>query len=169
MRIRAIAPDGTLSTWAGNGAEAVVDGSNASFYFPFAMTALPDGSVIVAESDDGLLRKIAPDRTVSTFAGELGRVGWWDGPTDSAALSELMGVAARSDGAIALLDAASYRVRLLANGSVRTLAGGSTSALVDGSGDQAGFFLPRGAAWASDGSLYVADTGNHALRRITLP
>jgi hypothetical protein len=172
QRVRALA-NGKLSTWAGNGAEAVVDGpgASASFYFPFAAAGFPDGSVVIAESDDGLLRRVAPDaaHTVSTFAGELGRVGWDDGAVDSASLSELAGLAARADGTLVLLDAATYRVRLLAGGQVSTLAGGATSARVDGPGATAGFAFPRAAAFAADGSLLVADVGNHALRRITLP
>jgi sugar lactone lactonase YvrE len=169
QRIRSVAADGTVSTLAGNGKEAVVDGpgATASFWFPFAMAAFPDGSAAVAESNDGLVRRISSTGSVSTVLGELGRTGWWDGPSDSAAVSELSGLAARSDGALVLLDAASYRIRIVENGEVRTLAGGATSDLVDGPGEDAGFSLPRAAVFAADGSLYVADTGNHALRKIT--
>jgi NHL repeat len=169
MRVRAVAADGTLSTWAGSGAEAVADGkgSAASFWFPFALTVFPDGSAAVAESGDQLVRRIAPDGTVSTFAGQLGLTGWTDGPVDSAAVSELHGVVARADGALVLLDAASSRIRILESGTVRTLAGGSTSALTDGTGAAAGFNMPRAAAFAPDGSLWICDTGNHAVRRLT--
>jgi hypothetical protein len=169
MRVRAIAFDGTLSTRAGNGKEAAVNGvgAAASLYFPFALAALADGTALVVESNDGLIRSVAPDGTAAIYAGELGRMGWADGPIDQASVSELQGLAARSDGALALLDAASYRIRILQNGAVRTLAGGATSALVDGAGSDAGFSLPRAAVFAADGSLVVCDTGNHALRKIT--
>ncbi|MGZ3406773.1 MAG: hypothetical protein ACXVAN_10055, partial [Polyangia bacterium] len=174
MRVRALSPSGgALSTWAGNGQALVVDGpgASASLYYPFALAALPDGSIAVAESNDGLVRAIAPDaaHTVSTLAGQMGRLGWADGPTNSASISELAGLAVRPGGTLVLLDAASSRVRLLGGGCVVTVAGGGSTALVDGDGAAAGFFFPRAAAFADAGTLYVADLGNHALRRVTLP
>jgi hypothetical protein len=68
-----------------------------------------------------------------------------------------------------LVDGATWRVRGLRGGVIDTLAGGATSALVDGAGAQAGFQLPRAVAAAPDDSILVADTGNHALRRIVAP
>jgi hypothetical protein len=173
MRVRALSPAGVLSTVAGNGQTASVDGpgASASLYYPQLLALRPDGTIAFAESNDGLLRTIGTDaaHTVSTLAGQLGRMGWADGPLASAAVSELSGLAARPNGDLVLLDSASYRVRILSGGSVGTLAGGTTAMLVDGSGASAGFAFSGGAAFAGDGVLYVVDTGNHALRRLTLP
>jgi serine/threonine protein kinase, bacterial len=52
-------------------------------------------------------------------------------------------------------------------GAVSTLAGNGVSGFVDGSGAQARFNNPNGLVLGADGSLYVADTGNSAIRRIT--
>ncbi|HEX9604002.1 MAG TPA: hypothetical protein VF973_09645 [Myxococcales bacterium] len=72
-----------------------------------------------------------------------------------------------SDGQVLLVDGASARVRAIRNGTVDTLAGGLVGGTVDGSGGQAGFSSPRGVAIAPDGSAYVVDTKEQALRRIT--
>ena len=173
-RIRALpAAGGALSTWAGNGVRASVDGPGASaeLYFPFAMTLLSDGSLAVAESNDGVIRRVATDaaHTVTTWAGALGRVGWADGPMSTASLSEMINLATRPNGDVVVLDNATYRVRLIAGGQMSTLAGGASAMLVDGDGGAAGFSFPRAAVFADADTLYVADSGNHAVRRIELP
>lgn len=173
QRIRAIAANGAVTTWAGNGERATVDGpgATASFYMPFAIAARSDGSAVVVESDTGLVRQIGADpaHTVSILAGEVGRAGWQDGTLDVASVHEVMSVAAGAGSEIILLDGASYRVRALRGGAIDTLAGGTTAALVDGDGASAGFAMPRAAALALDGSLLVVDVGNHALRQISVP
>ncbi len=172
-RLRAVSALGATSTWVGDGKRGVVDGPGvqAEIYFAVALTVCPDGTVLWPEAETGLVRKMSPDaaHTVSLFAGELGRIGWLDGPVATAQVSELVSVAARASGDVVLLDTAASRVRLLSGGQVVTLAGGARVDLVDGAGAQAGFALPRAAAAAPDGSVLVADSGNHALRRITLP
>ena len=173
-RIRAVpATGGALSTWAGTGARASIDGPGASaqLYFPFAVTLLADGSLAVAESNDGVIRRVGTDaaHTVTTWAGALGRVGWADGPMDQASFQEMIGLATRPNGDVVVLDNATYRVRLIAGNQMTTLAGGATASLVDGDGGSAGFAFPRAAAFADANTLYVADNGNHALRRVKLP
>ena len=95
--------------------------------------------------------------------------GWGDGPVATAQVYESIGVAATPAGDVILLDAATYRVRALHAGTIDTLAGGALAQTLDGSGNAAGFLLPRAAAAAPDGSLLVAEAGGHALRRIRLP
>jgi hypothetical protein len=173
-RIRALpAAGGALSTWAGSGARASVDGpgTSAQLYFPFALTLLSDGSLAVAESNDGVIRRVGTDaaHTVTTWAGALGRVGWADGPMDQASFQEMINLATRPNGDVVVLDNATYRVRLIAGNQMTTLAGGATATLVDGDGGSAGFAFPRAAAFADAHTLYVTDNGNHALRRIQIP
>jgi N,N-dimethylformamidase beta subunit-like, C-terminal/NHL repeat len=172
-RLRAISPGCATSTWVGTGVRGVLDGpgAQAQIYFAVALAARPDGSVVWPEAETGLVRVMAPDaaHTVSTLAGELGRLGWADGPVATAQVSELISLAARG-GDLVLLDTAAYRVRMLSSsGQVDTLAGGARHDLFDGAGAQAGFDLPRAAAAAPDGSIVIVDSGNHALRRLTLP
>jgi sugar lactone lactonase YvrE len=104
---------------------------------------------------------------VSVLAGD-GRDGWQDGPADEARFSEPFGLAAAPDGRLFVSDAgSSHRIRQIAvDGTVSTLAGGGRG-FADGHGSAARFATPSGLAVAPDGTLVVADTGNHAIRRVT--
>jgi len=110
----------------------------------------------------------APTHDVSQFAGQLFVDGWEDGPPWSATAFHTVAVAVRPyDGQVVLVDGASARVRAIRNGNMDTLAGGQRAGTVDGEGDLAGFGTPRGVAIAPDGSAYVVDWKEHALRRVT--
>jgi sugar lactone lactonase YvrE len=173
-RIRAVDTTGKVTTWAGDGTVWVKDGpgAQAQFNFPFALAMRADGSTIVVDDETGLLRLVGADaaHTVSTYAGENGRPGWFDGATASAGVMEIQALAQRPSGETVLVDGATWRLRgMRGNGYIDTIAGGATAALTDGAGASAGFQMPHGVAAAPDGSLLVADTGNHALRRIVCP
>ncbi len=103
---------------------------------------------------------------VRVLAGD-GRDGWRDGPADVARFSEPFGLAATGDGTVLVSDAGtSHRIRRITpDGAVTTLAGGSRG-FSDGRGAAARFATPSAIALAPDGSLVVADTGNHAIRRV---
>jgi len=106
---------------------------------------------------------------VTTLVGYPGDEGWNDGTIDAATVFETLAAAARSDGQLILIDAATARIRALRNGAIDTLAGGQQGGTVDGSGATAGFGAPRALAVAPDGTVLVVDAREHALRRITLP
>lgn len=83
-----------------------------------------------------------------------------------AGLAEPFGVAVTADGAVVVSDGSAHRIgRATAEGRVVTLAG-SVRGFVDGPADQARFATPSAVAVAADGTMYVADTGNHAIRRV---
>ena len=172
-RIRAVDGSGRVSTWAGNGTVNVTDGpgAQATFNFPFALAVRGDGSIVVVDAETGLLRLVANDsaHTVSSFWGQLGLSGWRDGDASTSSVMEILAVASRANGETVLVDGATWRIRGLRGGVIDTIAGGATSERVDGAGPSAGFQLPHAAAAAPDGSILVADTGNHALRRIVAP
>src|SRR5678816_198593 len=83
-------------------------------------------------------------------------------------LSDPFGVAVAADGTIYVADAGeSNRIRKVSpDGNVSTLAGGSEG-FADGAGTAASFNTPSALALAPDGNLYVADTGNNRIRKIT--
>jgi sugar lactone lactonase YvrE len=105
--------------------------------------------------------------TVSVLAGN-GIEGTSDGTAGQARFSEPFGIVAAPDGTIFVTDAGrAHRIRRIApDGGVSTLAGNARG-FVDGVGTAAAFSTPSGLAFAPDGTLYLADTGNHAIRRIT--
>ena len=87
---------------------------------------------------------------------------------DRRPLSEPFGIAVGPDGAIYLSEGGDMPAirRVTADGDVETLAGG-TRGFADGPGSSAAFDTPSHLALGRDGALYVADTGNHAVRRVT--
>lgn len=104
---------------------------------------------------------------MAVLAGD-GIPGADDGVGTRARFSEPFGTVAAPDGTIFVADAGSaHRIRRIApDGRVSTLAGG-TPGFRDGVGSAAAFSTPSGLALSPDGTLYVADTGNHAIRRVT--
>lgn len=104
--------------------------------------------------------------TTVVLAGD-GREGVQDGRADEARFSDPFGVAVGADGTVYVSDAGdAQRIRAIsADGLVRTVAGG-TRGFADGDADTARFDTPSGIAVDADGTLYVADTGNNAIRRI---
>jgi sugar lactone lactonase YvrE len=105
--------------------------------------------------------------TVIVLAGD-GNPGVRDGAAFSARFSDPFGVAAARDGSIYVADAGdAQRIRRVSpDGIVSTIAGGEQG-YANGLGPSARFSTPSGLALAPDGTLYVADTGNNAIRRIT--
>ena len=172
MRIRELTLKGAATTWAGSGAEGIVDGSGiqAQLNFPMGITLLPGGDAVIVEPMTGVLRKVSATapHTVATLVGYPGAEGWDDGAVPGATVFETIAAAARSDGQIVLIDEATARIRSLSGSTIDTLAGGQQGGTVDGKGPVAGFGGPRALAVAPDGSVLVVDARQHALRRVTL-
>ena len=105
--------------------------------------------------------------TVAVLAGD-GVPGTTDAIGTRARFSEPFGIVAAPDGTIFVADAGHAHLirRVAPDGRVSTVAGGARG-FRDGVGPNAAFSTPSGLARAPDGTLYVADTGNHAIRRIT--
>jgi hypothetical protein len=116
-----------------------------------------------------------PLAVVSTLAGS-GEPGFADGPSSAATFLMPVAVAANARGNVYVADAMAQRIReLTPGGDVRTIAGGGamlpgipyvTQGARDGTSIEARFFNPSGIAVTDDGTLYVSDTNNGAIRRI---
>ncbi len=167
-RIRRLAPDGAVTTLAG-GAEGFYDGpsAHASFSSPSGIALDTDGNLFVADTGNNRIRRIAPDGLVSTVAGD-GEPGYVDGPAAQARFDAPVGVAVDPRGNLYVADTYNDRIRVIArNGQVSTVAGGNGPGYVDGEASVARFDTPCSLVVAADGTLIVADTGNHRLRKIT--
>lgn len=170
---QAPAPAGrTVATLAGAaGTKGHVDGpaTTARFSRPMGVAVDAAGNVYVTDTDNHTIRKIAPDGQVSTLAGAAGSPGRTDGPAATARFFNPVGIALDAAGTLYVTDTGNHTIRRIGpDGQVSTLAGtpgapGST----DGAGPAARFNQPHALAVAADGTLYVADTGNHTVRRIT--
>ena len=167
-RIRKIAPDGTVSTFAG-GSEGFSDGTaaGASFNTPSGLALNKDGVLFVADTGNNRIRKITPHGQVSTIAGD-GTAGYADGPAAQAKFNGPIGVAVDLRGNVFVADSYNDRIRIITtDGQVSTVAGQGTAGYADGDRNAALFDTPCGIITAADGSLIIADTGNDRLRKIT--
>ncbi len=168
--IRKITPAGAVTTLAGlAGIFGSVDGtgSSARFQVPAALAVDSAGNVYVADIGNRLIRKITPGGVVSTLAGSSVIAGGADGTGSGAQFHSPQGVAADSVGNVYVADRYSIR-KITPAGVVSTLAGlNGNSGSADGTGSAALFFDPTGVAVDSAGNVYVADTGNQLIRKIT--
>ena len=140
-------------------------GKNAEFAYPTGTAVDGQGNVYVADSGNHQIRIIAPDGTVGTFAGST--KGFADGMGTTAQFDAPYGVAVDRQGQVYVADANNHRVRKISpEGMVTTLAG-STMGSADGVGTEAQFNFPRGVAVDLEGNVYVADTKNLAIRKVT--
>jgi sugar lactone lactonase YvrE len=168
-RIRKITPRGEVSTLAG-GREGFADGAgaDASFNTPSALAADAEGNLYVADTGNNRVRKVAPDGNVTTIAGD-GAAGFKDGPAAQAEFDAPVGVAVDKEGNVYVADTYNDRVRVVTkDGSVKTIAGAGSPGYADGDALTAALFdTPCALAVADAGEVYVADTGNGRLRKIT--
>lgn len=104
---------------------------------------------------------------VSAYAG-TGVAGSANGKAGEATFSNLMGLSVDSNGNIFVADSRNNKIReVKADGTVITLAGSGKQGAADGEASSASFFFPVGVAAAPDGSVYVADTHNNLIRKIS--
>jgi sugar lactone lactonase YvrE len=168
-KIRAITAAGAVSTLAGTGASGDADGPGTAATFGWAVGVAADssGNVYVADSDSNKIRKITAGGVVSTLAGS-GAGGSADGPGDVATFSEPSGVAVDSSGNVFVADTDSHKIRKITPGGVvTTFAGSGAPGSADGTGAAATFAYPFGVAVDSSKNVYVADSGNNKIRKIT--
>src|SRR5437588_7750131 len=168
-RIRKITPSGEVSTLAG-GREGFADGAGAgaSFNTPSALATDGERNIYVADTGNNRVRKISPDGNVTPLAGD-GTAGFRDGPASQAEFDAPVGVAVDKDGNAYVADTYNDRVRVVTkDGVVKTIAGVGRPGYADGDALTAALFdTPCAVAAGDAGEVYVADTGNNRLRKIT--
>jgi serine/threonine protein kinase/sugar lactone lactonase YvrE len=168
--IRKISPSGEVTTLAGLAGYPGTDegeGNNARFSFPSGLAVDRAGNVYVA--DRYVIRKITPAGWVTTLAGTKGHAGLVDGQGANARFSDReKGLAVDAAGNIYVADAFNHAIRKISpDGTVTTLAGSMRAGAEDGAGAQASFSRPMGITVDGSGTVYVADTLNDTIRKIT--
>jgi len=164
-RIRKITPTGVVTTLAGS-TEGYADGTGAAarFHRPWGITIDGSGNLYVADLYNNCIRKVTPAGVVTTLAGST--EGYADGTGTAARFDLPHGVAVDGSGNLYVGDYGNFRIRKVTPaGVVSTIAGGRGYA--DGTGMAAKFDGPRGVALDGSGNLYMGDSENHRIRKVT--
>lgn len=148
----------------------------ASFRMPQGIAITPNGTLLIADTRNQIIRKINTSE-VTVYAGfselpldsyQLPTGALLDGKIEEAVFHRPQGLAIDKDGNVYVADSANHAIRkITTKGKVETIAGDGIQGNRNGTGQEARFYHPSGIAIANDGSLYVADTGNHLIRKIT--
>lgn len=159
-------------TAAGSGKAGNQDGNltKASFASPTGLAVGEDGTVYIADTGNHVIRAMDQDGNVTTYAGS--GQGCALGTLDEAQFSQPTGLC-WADGVLYVADTGNHRIVAIRNGQVTLVAGAQQNgdalyegAYLDGSAEAACFASPQGLAVGYDGTIYVADTGNGAVRTI---
>jgi NHL repeat len=145
-------------------------GVNAKFAYPRGIVVDANGNVFVADSNNNMIKKITPTGLVTVFAG-TGAEGSTDGAALTAQFKTPYGLAIDSKGNIFVADTRNNAIRKITPaGIVSTIAGDKTAGTpgdINGDGTIARFFSPTGVCTDAVGNVYVADYGNHKIKKIT--
>ena len=173
--IRQITPAGVVSRFAGSasGTAGSADGAGltvAQFNGPYGIAIDADNNLYVVEYSGRRIRKVTPSRVVSTLAGSNNNeVGDTNATGTAARFCNPSGIVIDiANSVLYVADTDNHRIRKVTfpGGVVTTLAG-STAGFADGVGTGAQFYGPRCIARDTSGNLFVTDTLNHRIRKVT--
>lgn len=159
---------GRVETYAGSGiGNTTGNTSTVSFAFPNGVTTDLNNNVYIADYQNNVIKKIAPNGIVTLFAGN-GLQLLKDGPALNASFTLPTEIVTDAAGNVYVADFGNQAIRKITPaGEVSTLAGNGSTGSQNGIGTAATFAAPNGLAIDAAGNIYVADTGNHLIRKIT--
>ena len=166
--IRKITRDGTVSTYAGTGIKGAADGpaATASFNNPSGIAVDAQENLYIGDYGNNLIRKISVGGIVSTIAGN-GTAGNANGTGTFATFTTPASIAIDGGGNL-YVPTAGNQIRIISPaGVVSTFAGTGAAGMTNGPALSSTFNLPLSVAVGSNGTVYVADTLNNAIRKIT--
>jgi hypothetical protein len=172
--IISLSPGDTILTIAGTGI-AAYSGDNgaatsAALAYPFSMAADAAGNIYIADRDNHVVRRIDTTGNITTIAGN-GEQGFSGdgGPATSASLNTPTAVAVGTGGNIYIADSNNHRIRVVSGGTISTFAGNGTAGYSGDGGAATGasLYSPRGVAVDATGIVYIADTNNHVVRKVS--
>src|SRR6266550_7463433 len=170
--VRKITPAGVVTTLAGlagyDRPYTDATGSDARFNYLNGIAADSAGNIYVTDFSN-TIRKITPAGVVTTLAGTPGVYGSADGTGSAAQFWQPWGIAVDGAGIVYVADQGNSTIRKITPAGVVTTIAGAAGVFgsADGNGSAARFNAPGGIAVDSAGNLYVADTGNETIRKIT--
>jgi sugar lactone lactonase YvrE len=167
--IRKVSSKGIVTTIAGNGNAGSVDGKGetASFFYPEGIAVDKNGYIYIADTHNSLIRKISPEGLVSTLAGQ--RI-YHNIPAKDTTIrfDNPAGIAVDDSGYVYVADCFNNLIRKISpDGKVSNIAGNVNHGAKDGIGSAASFYLPGGITLDSAGNIYISDTYNNMIRKIS--
>jgi DNA-binding beta-propeller fold protein YncE len=162
---------GSVAGYGGDGGEA----TKAQMNLPMAVTVAPDGSVYVSDAGNSRIRQITPDGKIKTIAGfgpaadtYGGGYAGDGGPPEKAKLFSATDLKCDAAGNLYIVDSGNHRLRVIRGGIITTIAGNGQQGY---SGDgkvatTAELNSPQKVLLAKDGTLFISDRANHAVREV---
>jgi trimeric autotransporter adhesin len=171
FRVRQVNSEGIITTVAGINDDGGL-ATSAQLNYPNGVAADAAGNIFIADTDSQRIRRISADGIITTVAGN-GAAGFRGdgGPATSAQLNYPSAVAVDAFGNLFIADTRNQRIRKVTPaGTIVTVAGNGSAGF---SGDGASALLarlndPRAVAADSEGNLFIADSGNHRVRKVNL-
>lgn len=170
--VRRITATRDVSTLAGSANAAGFRddaGPAARFNRPWQASVDAAGNIYVADRGNRVIRRVSPDGIVTLWAGKPGQAGGVNGPRLEATFDDPTGCVVDASGNVWVSESATHVIRVIRpDGEVVTIAGArGTPGFIDGRGSAARFNGPMQMAVDTAGSVWVADSGNHVIRRIS--
>jgi len=172
--VRYVDPEGIITTIAGNGTRGYAGdggpGPEAQLDNPTRMGIAPDGTLYICDTNNNAIRRVTQNGTIEAVAGtgELGYSGD-GGPAVDARLNTPYDIRFAPDGTLYIADTGNNVIRRLNDdGTIESVIGTGASGFAGDESDAAGCLMdrPSGINFASDGSLWIADTYNQRVRRV---
>lgn len=168
---RLSADQSSITFVTGTNGSGAIDGGPAvaSFNTPKGLTVDVAGNLYVADTNNYTIRKVAADGTVSTIAGVANAGGAVNGTGSAASFYLPTGIAMGPDGNLYVADSGNNKIRRVTPaGMVTDVAGTALAGFKEGAASSAQFSSPFDVAVAANGDVYVSDTGNSRIRRISV-
>ncbi|MGO9094620.1 MAG: kelch repeat-containing protein [Bryobacteraceae bacterium] len=173
--IRKVSRSGIITTVAGNGSQGFSgDGglaTSASLYDPEDVAVDASGNLFVADSGNRRVRKVSTNGIIATVAGNgIPSFSGDGGPAASASFDGPSGIAVDASGNLFIADSGDQRIRKVSTNGIITTVAGSGSLGFSGDGGPAASALldvPRGVAVDALGNLFIADTDNQRIRKVS--
>ena len=169
-RIFKRAPDGRLTAFAGSQTVGHADGAGAeaSFSSAISIAITPNSELVVADTDNNIVRRVSKDGIVTTIAGQAGMPGSSDGSGRNARFKEPKGIAVDDHEFIYVADTGNQTLRRITpDGRVSTLAGRAGNGGTRDGRWGARLDEPSIVAVDSTGTVYVANDVDNNIRRIS--
>jgi sugar lactone lactonase YvrE len=169
--IRKVDTSGIITTVAGIGDSGGYSGdggsaTSAKLNKPQGVAVDTDGNLYIADTENHRIRKVSTSGIITTVAG-TGTAGWSSGPATTAKINKPTGIFVDSSGKIYIADTDNHIIRCIFNNSIYLIAGSYQGYSGDGGwAISARLNKPEGVFKDSAGNIFIADTGNHAIRLI---